>query len=159
MSRASRLPRAEEPAKSEVNLEGILDRNLELEDEVRDLKQLLSRPITIQGQDAEAWRKFMDYMPQLTHISTNISSTASAVQNSSSKLDMINLTLQRIATALEGGGVLPNPPAFPIPQAVQSVSDAERKRIGQFRGRSCNCEQNIPHPYQPGWCPPTGPRL
>lgn len=160
MSRASRLPKAEEPPKPEVNLEGILDRNLALEDEVRDLKQLLGRPITIQGQDAEAWRKFMDYMPQLTHLATNVSMTASAVQANKASLDSINLTLQRIATALEGGNVLPNPPAFqPIPQAVQLVSDAERKRIGQFRGRSCNCEQNVTHPYQPGWCPPTGPRL
>ena len=139
MSRASRLPKAEEPAKPEVNLEGILDRNLALEDEVRDLKQLLGRPITIQGQDAEAWRKFMDYMPQLTHLATNVSMTASAVQANKASLDSINLTLQRIATALEGGNVgesvgrrIEEAPARQSQRPDQSVA----KRIVEHRRAS-----------------------
>lgn len=147
-----------EAKEGEVDLLAILNRNIQLEDMVAELRGVIR---TLSG-DSELSKKIIDYLPQLTHISTNISATASAVQNNNGMLGSINANLLRIAEALEPAKssslVLPvtNIPASPM--LTPPPTDAERRRLAAFRNRSCNCD-GVSHMYQPGYCPPEGPKL
>lgn len=78
----------------------ILERdNRDLREQVESLQAVLNRPVTVQIQQPEppdltTLKKVADYLPQLTHISTNLSHVASAVQS-------VNATLTRIEVLMQ----------------------------------------------------------
>jgi hypothetical protein len=71
--------------------------NARLQKEVDDLRALLARPVgvTVTGPDSAALNRVVEYLPQLTHIATNLSQVASALQRNEQ-------TLSAIADALDG---------------------------------------------------------
>lgn len=78
----------------------------ETQDLLDSTKALLARPVTVEVKmpppaEQKTLEKIGQYLPQLTHIATNLSHVASAVQMSNSKSDDLNKTLKRIADALE----------------------------------------------------------
>lgn len=85
--------------------------NLHLAEELlRTGEELASLRALLQGAQArdEHLRKILEYMPQLTHLSTNVSHVASAVQATNGTLNVISShginavdQLTRIANALE----------------------------------------------------------
>ena len=90
------------------------------EEEMRKLRALLERPVnvTVQSPEQGTLRKSEDDLPQLTHMSTNRSHVASAVQavNQAIIADQKNRAgtdalLERIATALEAMAPAPETPA------------------------------------------------
>lgn len=85
--------------------------DLDAAEKERDsLRAMLGRPVNvnIQAPEQGTLKKIEDYLPQLTHISTNLSQVASAIQNSNSNAMAIssalytqNKLLERIADTLE----------------------------------------------------------
>jgi hypothetical protein len=99
-----------------LDLISLAEENLRRSRENDDLRRLIERPVEvsvdIRGQDHAAWQKFMDYMPHLTMVSSNLAEVAGAMKNPatptnaaltgiSNSLVGINNHLARIADALE----------------------------------------------------------
>lgn len=83
--------------------------NERLEEEIAQLKRIAERPIQVTSPDSGALKKIEQYLPQLTHIATNLAHAASAIQklepemrSSHSQQARIATALERIADALEG---------------------------------------------------------
>lgn len=116
--------------------------NARLQKEMDDLRDLLGRPVavTVQSPDSEALRTISQYMPQLTHLSTNMSYVAS-------NLMMVNTTLQQIAEALKA--------------EQGKVKKPDSLGPGNT-GPGCKCDQPTGsmitfHLYTQGYCPVGGP--
>lgn len=78
----------------------ILERdNRDLREQIESLQAVLNRPVNVRVEQPPApeqatLKKIGEYLPQLTHISTNLSHVASAVQN-------VNATLTRIEVLMQ----------------------------------------------------------
>jgi len=90
--------------------EALAEENERLNKELGDMRALLGRAVNVNVQAPEqaTLKKIGDYLPQLTHISTNLSQVASAIQASNNtavtlatRLAEQNALLQRIAEGIE----------------------------------------------------------
>lgn len=78
----------------------------ETQDLLESTKQLLARPVNVKvdlppAAEQATLKKIAEYLPQLTHMSSNLSHVASAVQASNAHAEDISKQLKRIADALE----------------------------------------------------------
>ena len=85
-------------------------------------------------QRDELSKQIIAYLPQLTHISTNLSAVASAIQHSNNQLSSLNNQVANLTKQ-----VARNRPTMP-----------------QLATQTCHCD-GPPHAYAPPWCPIAGP--
>lgn len=103
----------------EVFNEHLAAENERLERQLTELRAMLGKPVTVnvQSPDSHVMQQIAQYLPQLTHMSTNISMVASALQNGNvaagigmvaAHLDGNTRMMGRVAEAL--GRLIPEPP-------------------------------------------------
>lgn len=90
-----------EAATGRIN-EVLAERNEELEKELAEMRALLGRPLNVNVQSAnqDVLKKIGDYLPQLTHLSTNVAEVGGKLVQANALTEQTNRSLGHLVSHL-----------------------------------------------------------